>query len=127
MKPSGRMVYLTTVVGSFHGHVLAARLGAEGIPVELRGMSEGPYPLLANVNVFVHEDELETARILLLGDAVDAAFDVGYGELGPEDAGALDLPPVDPPRPGHARRARRILILAVVGLVLIACVVASFY
>jgi len=43
------MVHLTTVVGSFHGHVLAARLGSEGIPVELRGMSDGPYPLPANV------------------------------------------------------------------------------
>ena len=106
MQPSDRMVHLTTVVGSFHGHVLAARLGSEGIPVELRGLSEGPYPLPANVSVFVHEDQLELARSLLLADAVDAVFDERYTNLGPGDAGALDLPPVDlpsvdplPPRP----------------------------
>ena len=97
MQPSDRMVHLTTVVGSFHGHVLAARLGADGIPVELRGMSDGPYPLPANVEVYVHEDQLELARALLLGDAVDAAFDERYSDLGPEDAGALDLPPMDLP------------------------------
>ena len=98
MQPSDRMVHLTTVMGSFHGHVLAARLGSDGIPVELRGMSDGPYPLPSNVEVYVHEDQLELARALLLGDAVDAAFDERYSDLGEEDAGALDLPPMDLPR-----------------------------
>jgi hypothetical protein len=127
MKPSDRMVHLTTVLGSFHGHVLAARLGAEGIPVELRGLSEGPYPLPANVRVFVHEDQLELARSLLLADAVDAAFDERYADLGPEDVGALDLPPMDLPGRAHFHRTRTILVLVMVALVLLVGIVASFH
>ncbi len=127
MQPSDRMVHLTTVMGSFHGHVLAARLGSDGIPVELRGMSDGPYPLPANVEVYVHEDQLELARALLLGDAVDAAFDERYSDLGEEDAGALDLPPVDFADHRHARRGHTILVLAMVGLVLVVGIIASFY
>jgi len=121
------MVHLTTVVGSFHAHVLAARLGTEGITVELRGLSEGPYPLPANVNVYVHEDELELARSLLLADAVDAAFDERYSDLGPEDAGALDLPPVDIPAATRVRRARTALVLVMVGLILLVGFITSFH
>ena len=121
------MVHLTTVVGSFHGHVLAARLGSEGIVVELRGLSDGPYPLPANVEVFVHADQLELAQALLLADAVDAAFDERYADLGPEDAGVLDLPPMDLPDAVRSRRARTILVLVMVGLVLVVGVVASFH
>ncbi len=132
MPTSDRMVHLATVVGSFHGRVLAARLGSEGIPVELRGLSDGPYPLPANVDVFVHADQLELARALMLADAVDAAFDERYADLGPEDAGVLDLPPMDLPGmdlpgTGRSRRARTILVLAMVGLVLLVGVVASFH
>ena len=121
------MVHLTTVVGSFHGHVLAARLGSEAIPVELRGLSDGPYPLPANVEVFVHADQLELARALLLGDAVDAVFDERYADLGPQDAGMLDLPPMDLPDAGRSRRARTVLVLAMVGRVLVGCVIAAFH
>jgi hypothetical protein len=127
MKPSDRMVHLTTVVGSFHGHVLAARLNSEGIAVELRGLSEGPYPITANVSVFVHEEQLELARSLLLADAVDAAFDERYSNLGPEDAGALDLPPVDLPQTSRVRRARTVLVLVMVALVLFVGFVTSFH
>jgi len=121
------MVHLTTVVGSFHGHVLAARLNSEGIAVELRGLSEGPYPIAANVSVFVHEDQLELARSLLLADAVDAAFDDRYSNLGPEDAGALDLPPVDLPKASRVRRARTALVVVMVALVLFVGFVTSFH
>jgi hypothetical protein len=127
MKPSDRMVHLTTVVGSFHGHVLAARLNSEGIAVELRGLSEGPYPIPANVSVFVHEDQLELARSLLLADAVDAAFDERYSDLGPEDAGALDLPPMDLPQASRIRRVRTALVLVMVALVLFVGFVTSFH
>ena len=120
------MVHLTTVVGSFHGHVLAARLNSEAIAVELRGLSEGPYPLPANVSVYVHEDQLELARSLLLADAVDAAFDERYNDLGPEDAGALDLPPMDLPQPSRLRRARTALVLVMVALVLFVGFITSF-
>ncbi len=68
------MVHLTTVVGAFHGRVVAARLAAEGVPTELRGSAEGPYPLPTDVEVLVPEDLLDVAREILLADAVDAAF-----------------------------------------------------
>jgi hypothetical protein len=119
------MVHLTTVMGSFHGHVLAARLGVEGIPVELRGLSEGPYPLAGNVSVYVREDQVELARSLLLADAVDAVFDDRYSDLGPGDRGALDLPPIDLPGPAHFRRAHRVLVLSMVGLVLVLAFITS--
>ena len=127
MQPSDRMVHLTTVVGSFHGHVLSARLGSEGIPVELRGLSDGPYPLPANIEVFVHADQLELAQAILLGDAVDAAFDGRYEGLGPDDPGVLDLPPVDLVDTARPRRARTFLVLTMVALVLLVGVVASFH
>ena len=68
------MVHLTTVVGSFHGRVVAARLASEGVPSQLRGSGEGPYPFPAEVEVHVPEELLELAREILLADAVDAAF-----------------------------------------------------
>jgi hypothetical protein len=68
------MVHLTTVVGSFHGRVLAARLASEGVPVQLRGSADGPYPLPTDVDVLVPEQLLGLAREILLADAVDAAF-----------------------------------------------------
>ncbi len=69
------IVHLTTVGGSFHGRVLVARLGAEGIQAELRGGVEGPYPNIGSVEVFVKASQVELARQVLLADAVDAAFD----------------------------------------------------
>jgi len=127
MKPSDRMAHLTTVAGSFHGHVLAARLGSDGIPVELRGMSDGPYPLPSNVEVYVHADQLELARALLLADAVDAVFDDRYADLGPDDVGALDLPPMDLVDTAHPNRGRMILVLIMVGIVLVVGVISSFH
>lgn len=81
MASTDSLRHLTTVQGSFHGRVLAARLGAEGIVVELRGMSEGPYPLQGAVEVFVCEAQLDLAREILLADAVDAAVDAESVEL----------------------------------------------
>ncbi len=80
------MCYLTTVVGSFHGRLLAARLGAEGVSVVLRGATDGPYPITSSVDVLVPARELDLAREILLGDSVDDIFrlrDI-------EDPGALD-------------------------------------
>jgi hypothetical protein len=68
------MCYLTTVVGSFHGRVLAARLGAEGVIVVLKGATDGPMPFQSNVDVLVPADQLTLAREILLADAVDDAF-----------------------------------------------------
>jgi hypothetical protein len=77
--------------------------------------------------VFVHEDQLELARSLLLADAVDAAFDERYNELGPEDAYALDLPPVDLPTPTKSRRTHTALVFLMVGLVFVLAFVTSFH
>jgi hypothetical protein len=82
------MCYLTTVVGSFHGRVLAARLGAEGVLVVLKGTTDGPYPLPSAVDVLVPADQLQLAREILLADAIDDAF--GQMELDalPEEQGS---------------------------------------
>jgi hypothetical protein len=69
-----RMLRLTTVRSSFHARVIAARLGAEGIVVQLRGNVDGIYPM-GDTHLFVDADELDTARELLLVDEVESAFD----------------------------------------------------
>jgi len=68
------MVRLATVNSSFHARVIAARVGSEGIPTELRGNIDGPYPM-GDVHVFVTEDDLPTAQELLMADEVESAFD----------------------------------------------------
>ena len=71
-------VELTSVHGSFAAHVLAARLTSEGIDVELRGAVDGPYGLtvgdLARVDLFVPDDQIEDARLVLLATAIDDAM-----------------------------------------------------
>jgi hypothetical protein len=71
-----RMVRLATVHTTFHARVIAARLGAEGMVIELRGNVDGIYPT-GNVEVFVAEQDLEAARELMLADEVESAFDDG--------------------------------------------------
>ena len=68
------MVRLATVASSFHARVIAARLGVEGMPIELRGNVDGIYPI-GDVHVFVDEDDLPAAQELLLVDEVESAFD----------------------------------------------------
>lgn len=67
------MVHVRTVTGSFHARVIAARLGAEGIPTELRGNVSSIYPF-GQVSVWVTSDDAEAAAELLLADEVEAAF-----------------------------------------------------
>ena len=69
------MVHLLSVSTAFHGRVIAARLGSDGILTELRGAFDGPYPGIGEVLVYVSEDELPVARELLLADEVESAFD----------------------------------------------------
>jgi hypothetical protein len=89
-----RLAVLTTVVGAPHARVLAARLGAEGIPVELAGMTSAVYPLLGAVDLLVREEHLRLAREILLADAVDAVFDgldgAPSGHAGSADGGRAD-------------------------------------
>jgi hypothetical protein len=75
------MVHLTTVRNGFHGRVIAARLGADGILTELRGGIDGPYPM-GDVEVLVPEDELDEALALLQADLADAAARSGAGADG---------------------------------------------
>ena len=67
-----RMVHLATVPSEFEARVVAARLGAEGVVWELRGISS-LYPV-GSVEVFVESDALAEAREMLLGAEVDAVF-----------------------------------------------------
>jgi hypothetical protein len=72
------MQRLTAVHGSFSAHVLRARLCSEGIDAELRGAVDGPYAVtigdLARVEVYVPEDQMEDAQLVMLAGEVDAAL-----------------------------------------------------
>lgn len=85
-----RMARLTTVGGSFAAHVIAARLGAEGLTVELRGALHSPYRFtigdMSRVDVFVPEDELEDAKLVLLVDEVDSVLELPPQREAPGDA-----------------------------------------
>jgi len=69
---------LTTVHGTFSAHVLAARLHSEGIDVELRGAVDSPYGLtvgdMARVDLYVPEDQVDDARLVLLASEIDDAM-----------------------------------------------------
>ncbi|MGH9073368.1 MAG: hypothetical protein ACRDZQ_04505 [Acidimicrobiales bacterium] len=89
------MVHLTTVAGIFHGRVVAARLGSDGILTELRGDVGGTYPLGGQVDVFVDPDQADDARQILLADQADAALAEGR-QPGP---GPVRPRPARPRRP----------------------------
>jgi hypothetical protein len=58
-------------LSDFEAKVVTARLGADGILWELRGIVDSMYPL-GNIDVLVPVDELEAARHCLLGDQAGA-------------------------------------------------------
>jgi hypothetical protein len=93
------MVRLATVRSTFHARVIAARLGAEGITVQLRGNVDGVYPM-GDTHVFVEADELDVAREVLLVDEVEAVFDE----------------PVDEPVEGPLRWPRWVVLAAIVAV-----------
>jgi putative signal transducing protein len=72
---SSNMVHLRTVNSAFHARVIAARLGADGIPTQLKGALDGPYPF-GSTSVWVAPEDAESAQELLLADEVEAAFDL---------------------------------------------------
>jgi hypothetical protein len=72
------MVPLISAPSPFEANLLAARLGAEGILWELRGV-DSVYPL-GNIHVLVAETDLERARELLLVTEVESAFEGGDEE-----------------------------------------------
>jgi hypothetical protein len=73
--PGADMVHLRTVNTAFHARVLAARLGADGIPTQLKGSLDGPYPF-GTISVWVAPEDADSAAELLLADEVEAAFDL---------------------------------------------------
>jgi len=105
------MVHVRTVSTAFHARVIQARLGADGIPAQLRGNVGGPYPFGA-VSVWVGEDDAADAGDLLLADEVEAAFDVDPSD---EDGPAIRV---------VSRRWPLRRVLATIGLVLM--LVAAF-
>jgi hypothetical protein len=74
------MAQLTTVGGSFAARVLQARLEDEGLTVELRGCVDSPYAFtvgaMSGVDVFVAEDDLEDAKLVMLVTEVDSVLDL---------------------------------------------------
>ena len=108
-----QMTRLTSVAGTFAAHVLAARLQAEGITVKLRGAVDSPYQFtvgdMGRVDVFVAEDDVGDARMVMLIDEVDAT---------------LDLPP-QKEAPTAANRRALWVLWVLVALVLLAAVPAT--
>lgn len=88
--PGANMVHLRTVNTAFHAQVIAARLGADGIPTQLHGAVNGPYPI-GHVSVWVASEDADSARELLLADEVEAAFDLGEDGEPWEDRGRRPL------------------------------------
>ncbi len=97
---------LTWVSGSFPAHLLAARLRSEGIDVELRGAVNAPYGLtmgaMARIDLYVPEDQLDDARLVMLASEVDAAM------AAPREWAGADQP-----------RARRWPLWVALGLLLV--------
>jgi hypothetical protein len=91
------MSRLTSLQGSFRAYVLRARLLDEGFDVELRGALNSPYGLtvgdMARVDVYVPDDQVGDASLVLLVTEVDEA-----------DAILDD----DRPPPGIPRQSQRV-------------------
>jgi hypothetical protein len=105
------MRHLVTLRDGFEAKVLAARLGSEGVLVELRGSVDGPYPL-GQIHVYVEESGLETARtVLALSEAAEA----------PEEHDAEDALEAwddeDAALGRRVRERRRLLAVVAVGMV----------
>lgn len=109
------MTHLTTITGSFQAKVVAARLGAEGIPAQLRGGIDGVYPIFDEVRVYVPEDQVEVAREILLADAVDAVFD----EAGLDDTGGAGPSTSSSTRGRSPARLVALTMLVIVVLVIV--------
>jgi hypothetical protein len=80
---------LTSVGGSFAAKVIVARLESEGIECEVRGAIDSPYALtmgdMARVDIYVPDEQLDDARMVLLVDDVDSAV-IAPSRPEPDDA-----------------------------------------
>jgi Putative prokaryotic signal transducing protein len=75
--PPVPLTRLTSVYGAFRARVMAAHLEDEGFDVVLRGALNSPYGLtvgdLARVDVYVPDDQVDEAMLVLLVTEVDEA------------------------------------------------------
>jgi hypothetical protein len=82
------MTHLTSVYGSFRASVMAARLVDAGFDVEMRGALNSPYGLtvgdMARIDLYVPDDQVDEATMLLLVDEVDEADDILDDDRPPE-------------------------------------------
>jgi hypothetical protein len=74
------MTRLTSVYGAFRARVMAAHLEVEGFDVVLRGALNSPYGLtvgdLARVDVYVPDDQVDDATLVLLAAEVDEVDEI---------------------------------------------------
>jgi hypothetical protein len=70
------MVMVRKVTDQFEAKVVAARLGAAGFVVELRGRGASAVYPMGPIEIWVGEEDAEGARELLLADEVESAFDL---------------------------------------------------
>ena len=63
------VVPLMVVHSAFQARVVAARLGADGIPVQLTGSVDGPYPVGTTTLWVLAADEPEARDLLLIDEA----------------------------------------------------------
>jgi len=114
-----RLVHVRTVPSAFHARVIQARLGADGIPVQLRGNVGGPYPI-GEVSIWVAESDAADVQALLLADEVEDAFG-GLDGVPTGEVAACRLPGTSRPRLLVAHpRTRNVLAAVSVLLVLAA-------
>ena len=89
------MTRLTSVYGSFRARVVAARLQDEGFDVELRGSVDNPYALtvgeMARVDLYVPNDQVDDASLVLLATEVDEVDDAGQHVRVGNDPGLRDV------------------------------------
>jgi hypothetical protein len=69
------MVLVRKVTDQFEAKVVAARLGAAGFLVELRGRGTSSLYPWGPIEIWVDADDEESARELLLADEVESAFE----------------------------------------------------
>jgi hypothetical protein len=82
------MVHLVSVHDEFHARVITARLGSDGIVIEVRPPLGGPYPLIGEVHLYVGEEEVQLARALLRADEDQSGLDNGADDRSGDDVGA---------------------------------------
>lgn len=105
---NGPMTLLTTVGDAFHGRVLVALLGAEGIVSEMKGAVDSTYPLRGEVELWVEAGNWDTAwEILSADDPVTLRHEDATGE-------ERQLP-----SRSRTRKAPTLLLVAVLGMLVL--------